>query len=312
MSFSNAPDGYTLGLVAGALAVDEAFVEKDWFVVQAIKVLAASATADFIPVFSGGTALLKGHRLIERFSEDIDFKLALSSDFLAKSPGQKRSALSSFKKSLADAWANAGFVITGIEAGSGNGFIQIDMDYPTKLKGHDALRPHIQAEISARPPTLPTLELSLTSFVSQYRGAEPEIASIACVDPVETAADKLSAFCWRMLTRDRSKTEDDPTIIRHLHDLAAIEPVVTANEHFPSLAEATMIADSNRGGGVLAGMSPAERVAAMLDRLAADTLYAEEYARFVGGMAFAGEGQIPSYPQSIEALTRLCRLVPAG
>ena len=27
---------------------------------------------------------------------------------------------------------------------------------------------------------------------------------MACVDPVETAADKLSAFAWRALTRDRT------------------------------------------------------------------------------------------------------------
>jgi hypothetical protein len=37
MSFSNAPDEGLLGRVAGALAVDEAFAEKDWFVVQAAK-----------------------------------------------------------------------------------------------------------------------------------------------------------------------------------------------------------------------------------------------------------------------------------
>src|SRR3546814_1144729 len=74
-------------------------------------------------------------------SSDLDFKLILSDAFLEKSPGQKRSALSAFKNGLADAWAAAGFVITGVEAGSGSGFIQIDMDYPTILDGHDALRP---------------------------------------------------------------------------------------------------------------------------------------------------------------------------
>lgn len=37
MSFSNPPDARTLGRVAGALAVNEAFVEKDWYVVQAIR-----------------------------------------------------------------------------------------------------------------------------------------------------------------------------------------------------------------------------------------------------------------------------------
>ena len=37
MSLSDAPDLDLLGRVAGALAVDEAFVEKDWYVVQAIQ-----------------------------------------------------------------------------------------------------------------------------------------------------------------------------------------------------------------------------------------------------------------------------------
>ncbi|GEO01913.1 MULTISPECIES: nucleotidyl transferase AbiEii/AbiGii toxin family protein [Novosphingobium] len=73
MSFSNPPDSRTLGRVAGTLAVDEAFVEKDWYVVQAIRALLTLDDADFTPVFSGGTSLLKGHGLIKRFSEDIDF-----------------------------------------------------------------------------------------------------------------------------------------------------------------------------------------------------------------------------------------------
>jgi hypothetical protein len=83
MSFSNAPDAETLGRVAGALAVDEAFVEKDWFVVEAIQILLGLDRDDFVPVFSGGTSLLKAHGLIKRFSEDIDFKLKLSEGFLA-------------------------------------------------------------------------------------------------------------------------------------------------------------------------------------------------------------------------------------
>jgi len=46
----------------------------------------------------------------------------------------------------------------------------------------------------------------------------PEVASFPCVDAVETAADKLSALAWRVLVRDRTSPNDDPTIIRHLHD----------------------------------------------------------------------------------------------
>jgi hypothetical protein len=75
-------------------------------------------------------------------------------------------------------------------------------------------------------PTNPGRFSSVASFIAQYRKADPEVLSIARVDPVETAADKLSAFVWRMIIRDRMSKKDDPTIVRHLHDLAALEDAV--------------------------------------------------------------------------------------
>lgn len=193
MSFSNAPDIETLGRVAGALGVDEAFVEKDWFVVQAIQVLIGLGDEDLTPVFSGGTSLLKGHKLIKRFSEDIDFKLTLSDAFKAKSQGQRKSHLSRFKKGLVAAWKELGFTNFNVEAGSGNAFIRIEMDYPSVLEPHDSLRPHILAELSAKPPRLDPHDCALTSFVAQFHGDPPEVASIPCVDPIETAADTCAS-----------------------------------------------------------------------------------------------------------------------
>jgi hypothetical protein len=311
MSFTNAPDQELLGSVAGALGVDEAFVEKDWFVVRAIGILLAAETEHLKPVFSGGTSLLKGHGLIRRFSEDIDFKLALSPEFEGKSQGQRRRPLSAFKNAVASAWADAGFKVEITRVGSGNAFFQIDMDYPTRLEPHESLRPHIQAEISAKPPRLPPIERPVISFVSQYRGARPEAPSVPCVDPVETAADKLSAFCWRMLTRERGGEKDDPAIIRHLHDLAALEAAATASPAFGALLLETLVADTGRGGDAMAAMSPQARLAAMEARLREDALYADEYGRFVGGMAFAGEPEIPSFEEAIAATSRLCRMLPS-
>ena len=63
--------------VAGALATDEGLVEKDWHVVRALAVIAAVDHAGAAPAFSGGTSLSKGWGLIKRFSEDIDFKVAM-------------------------------------------------------------------------------------------------------------------------------------------------------------------------------------------------------------------------------------------
>jgi hypothetical protein len=310
MSFSNAPDARTLGRVAGALAVDEAFVEKDWYVVQAIRTLIGQGNGHIVPIFSGGTSLLKGHELIKRFSEDIDFKLGLSPAFLELSGNQQRKTLGDFKDALVTAWTEAGFTITDVAARDANGFIQVEMAYPSIIDEHDALRPHILAELSAKPPGMPTQERPLSSYVNQYRSLAPEVTEISCVDPVETAADKLSAFTWRMIVRDRASPTDDPTIVRHLHDLAALEPTISANAAFPALLAETLLADSDRGGEIASRLPPVERLSVMLKKLEADTAYADEYDRFVGGMAFAGESEIPSFPAAVQALTRLCARLP--
>lgn len=309
MSFSNAPDIDTLGRVAGALGVDEAFVEKDWFVVQAIKVLVGLGDEDLTPVFSGGTSLLKGHQLIKRFSEDIDFKLILSDAFVAKSQGQQKKYLSNFKKGLIAAWEEIGFSNLKVEAGSGNAFIQIEMDYPSVLDPHDSLRPHILAEISAKPPRLKPHDCTLTSFVGQFHGNPPEVASIPCVDPIETAADKLSAFTWRVLVRERGSEKDDPTIIRHVHDLAVLESRIEEGGPFGTLLAEVLAADSHRGGGALADVPSDERLAAMMAKLEADGEYESEYDRFVGAMAFAATGEVPAYGEALGALQRLSLLL---
>ncbi|EIZ79619.1 hypothetical protein WSK_1797 [Novosphingobium sp. Rr 2-17] len=309
MSFSNAPDEALLGRVAGALAVDEAFAEKDWFVVQAIKRLAGLATEDFTPVFSGGTSLLKAHGLIRRFSEDIDFKLLLSDGFLARSRNQRRQALKAFRDAMVEAWTAMGFNVTSCISRDEHRFIELEMTYPTILEPHGSLRPHILAQVSAKPPRLDVQHKPVGSFVGQYARSAPEVLDIACIDPVETAADKLSAFSWRMLLRDRAHEDDDPAIVRHLHDLAALEQLATAHTDFPVLLKSVLEDDSNRGGGGVAELTPRQRLVAMREKLAADPVYAEEYARFVGGMTFAGNAEVPSFDVAVAAVGRLCDLL---
>lgn len=309
MSFSNAPDDALLGRVAGALAVDEAFVEKDWFVVQAIERLPGLSTEDFTPVFSGGTSLLKAHGLIRRFSEDIDFKLLLSDSFLARSRSQRRQALKAFRDTMVDAWKDMGFDVTSCISRDEHRFIELEMTYPTVLEPHGSLRPHILAQVSAKPPRLAVQHKAVASFAGQYARSAPEVADIACIDPVETAADKLSAFSWRMLLRDRAHEDDDPTIVRHLHDLAALEPLATGHPEFPALLQSVLADDSNRGGGGVADLTPKQRLKAMREKLAADPVYADEYARFVGGMAFAGDADVPGFDAAVAAVVRLCDLL---
>jgi len=124
-----------------------------------------------------------------------------------------------------------------------------------------------------------------------------------------TAADKLSAFAWRSIARDRSHRDDDPTIVRHLHDLSALETVAGASADFPVLLLDALHADTMRGQGAVQDLPPRERLMAMLDRVKRDPDYAAEYRQFVESMAFAGASDIPDFEQAFAALERLCAML---
>jgi len=62
--------GPTIDAAAERLAISPTAVEKDYWVSEVLRVLAAEFGDSFI--FKGGTSLSKGYRIVERFSEDID------------------------------------------------------------------------------------------------------------------------------------------------------------------------------------------------------------------------------------------------
>lgn len=72
------------------------------------------------------------------------------------------------------------------------------------------------------------------------------------IDPIEIAADKLSAFCWRVNVKDRSEqhgtNKNDPKIIKHLHDLSYLEKhIFSDKELFKDLVIKSIDSDKGRG-----------------------------------------------------------------
>ena len=98
--------------------------------------------------------------------------------------------------------------------------------------------------------------------------------------------------------------DDDPTIIRHLHDLAALEGTVAGASGFAALAQKTAEDDTGRGGEGVPS-NPRERFAAMLELLHNDKLWASEYETFVLQVSFAKEGERISFAEAFAATKRL-------
>ena len=289
--------------VAQTFGVNESFIEKNWYAVQVIATLAKINFPNFELIFSGGTALSKAHGLIQRFSEDIDFRVMANHDLLT------RGVRSNLKKSIIKSLQAAGFVIKDqdVMAHDGNRFFSIKIEYETQFSRANALRPHILIEIALQNPQMPSPKLSIQSFVAKNLNQLAEVEQISCVSPIEIAADKLSAIIWRIPDRVRGELYDDPAIVRHLHDLAILEPIISAEYIFITLAKKAMQKDNYRSkkNKNFSEMALEEKFYQLFKVIDNDIESAKEYNRFVKNVSYAPQELAPDFLTALMAVRRL-------
>ena len=289
--------------VARDFGTSPGLVEKDWHVVRALGVIAQVDPKGMASAFSGGTSLSKGWELLKRFSEDIDFKVA---EPTPPSRSAGRRARGNYRQHMIEALTGAGFALEGTpEIGNDNRFFGADFGYQAQFAVGQGLRPHIRIEMSFRAPALPPIARPIRSLIAAAAREPAEIAAFPCIDVVETAADKLSALAWRVRVRRRGEAKDDPTIIRHLHDLAALEGTVGTAPNFRELVLAAVAADVGRGGEKDPPTDPAVIFARMLQRLETDPLWAREYEDFVRQVSFAGPDEMIGFAEALGSCRRL-------
>jgi hypothetical protein len=297
------PDKAVIEEAALELGINPAFVEKDWYVVQILKIIGILDLLGAQAIFAGGTALAKAHGLLKRFSEDIDFRLvdtALSS----YSRSQQKKHLSTLKGLIHGAIVSQ-FPDCGsqVVARDENRFFSLEVEYPSQFAPSEALRPHVLMEFTVIDVSLPPILLPVSSFVAQLTGADPEIPMIACIDPVETAIDKLSALVWRVPDRVREPRDDDPDLVRHIHDLVALHQRATAHKNFKRMAIEMIGRDDSRCAKI-SGWPLKEKVTYLMETLETDREYPSEYNRFVQGMSYSAAG-VPSYQEAVSKLRQL-------
>lgn len=131
----------------------------------------------------------------------------------------------------------------------------------------------------------------------------PEISAVACVDPVENAVDKISALLWRVPDRVRTPQDNDPDLVRYIHDLAVLQPHVMDHPEFKGLTIAMIHQDDYRCARIT-GLPLEQKSQILLEILTADDDYRTEYTRFVQGMSYA-TGGVPTYDEALAKVKAL-------
>jgi hypothetical protein len=307
ISSSNVPDRRLVERVAASLFTSPGLVEKDWHITRALGVLARFDHGAAAPAFGGGTSLSKGWGLIKRFSEDIDFKVAMPP---AASRTKARNERSGYRERILAALTDAEFTLDGEPMKRDESqFFSVNLFYPSLFAAIPGLRPHLRVEMTLTPPALPPIARPIGSLIGMAERTPPEVPAFPCVDPVETAADKLSALAWRVQARRRGSDKDDPTIIRHLHDLAALKETAAASNVFANLVRQAAAGDAGRGGEATASIAPATLLSGMLEKLAGDKLWAAEYQDYVDGVSFARPAERIGFDAALAAVRDLVALL---
>ncbi|GMU37770.1 MAG: nucleotidyl transferase AbiEii/AbiGii toxin family protein [Phycisphaerae bacterium] len=141
-----------------------AIIEKDYFVTEALRIIADTATDQVI--FKGGTSLSKGWNLIERFSEDIDLFL----DPLAFKPPLGKQGIDRELKRLRDAIGrHPALTFVRDESRTIGGFGRSDrFAYEQRFGGPGEVVGRVLLESGTASGREPTADMAIRSYLGQF------------------------------------------------------------------------------------------------------------------------------------------------
>jgi Nucleotidyl transferase AbiEii toxin, Type IV TA system len=143
--------------------VGTAAVEKDLYVVRAIRAVTSIDAAPFTLVFGGGTALARAHKIVRRMSEDVDFKIVPRPATPVSRNGLRR-ALGKLGDQVPQSLLDAGFMFdpndnTCKRSRNENRYTIWQIPYGGADRAGEALRPTIQIELTYASLRLPAVTL---------------------------------------------------------------------------------------------------------------------------------------------------------
>jgi predicted nucleotidyltransferase component of viral defense system len=295
-----APNQQFIEDLAIELGTKSAYLEKDWYAVQLLKHICDSqADLNCDLVFTGGTSLSKGYKMLDRFSEDIDLLVLDSAE-------HNKTSRSSFKRALVDlvdSHQTFTYVKDSLKASDKNRSFEFLVKYPSMFPS-SKIREGLKVDVRFLNPHLPTVDNQITSTVSQYQKASAEL-STSCVSPIEIAGDKLSALAWKLHNLEKY----EPPVIRHLHDLAWLKEIISDDpESFKESVEQSFQNDESRWPNDLKHFSMKDKIQSTIKFLEEDKVFSEDYMNYVLEFSYSKDDDKISYADSIKALREISAL----
>ena len=177
--------------VANRTRIPAAHIEKDFWLTEALRRMAAVADAErFTLLFKGGTSLSKAFRLIERFSEDVDLLVVLPTG----SKGEQNRLL---RRLIDEAAAGCGLPAAAEPSGTTKAVKRAArLNYPAEADPAGTSN-GLLIELGSRGGAMPHQRLTLRSLIAEHSDGnlddveEAQAFEVSVLSPVRTLVEKL-------------------------------------------------------------------------------------------------------------------------
>jgi hypothetical protein len=300
----------------GLCELNPSILEKDLLITDVLGLLAAFDWGEVQPVFCGGTSLSKGYGLIQRMSEDIDFKLVLPDDW---NRSQTKEKLRRLRYRLVERLREAGYGLpeAGITALNENRYACFALGYEPQFPLATALRTELRLDFTVHAPQLATTAVQVKPLLAEYVPWQYEAVHHKAVAVSETMVEKVVSFLRR--TADWHKQQEldpeDAQLVRHLYDVHQLLLVTPQDAPAMQLQQQlfhhTVAADQEKFGrrDPLFGNNPRHQLEQALVQLQCSGEIEGLYERFVGDLVWG-----PAVPFEIarDGFTELASQLLAG
>lgn len=281
--------------VADALGIGAtSIVEKDYYVVELLRLLQPLEFETHDLVFAGGTSLAKANIQLNRMSEDVDIKLVPKSDIAfsrSKAKAVRKQLLHKVqdKISQSDMFQIEEKPIVRDEYR----YVELLIRYPQHFNQAPCLRPFIKLELVEADLLEPFESRKITSFVYDLAKEGKPVDIFPSVTIASTSIEKLIAILRRTAAFARNaERADDESLVRHVYDYFKITYGKPQDfVYLGQLATKVIKADIERYGRqhVLMVEDPIAELLFGLTELSRNPLYQDRFNQFVAPMVFGDE-----------------------
>ena len=294
MKLHNNPQEFydTLLLLGDRLNTSPSIIEKDYYVTMFLEALSKRVPS---LLFKGGTSLSKCHKIINRFSEDIDLTL----DAEHQTQGKKRN----LKYEIIDVCNELGLeLINEANIRSRRDYNRYEIKYPIHFEGA-GIKQYLLVEtvfmVKAYPDEIKKAssmiydfwkEIGDDSAIEQYE-MKPFDIRVQTLD--RTLVDKVFAIC------DYAVSNNTIGYSRHIYDLYRLLPVVVLDDKLKELVKE--VREDRKTHERCYTAQDKYDIPSILQQIIDEKTYYQDYENITKKVLFDGV----SYEEAITALQKI-------